>query len=171
MKRIGKKISLALMMLLLSTSLLVSATEQQETINAKDGIYKVEVDMSGGSGRASITSPTQIQITDGLGTATIEWSSPNYDYMIVNDEKYLPEIKDGKSTFEIPVLVWDKEMKVIADTTAMSTPHEIEYTLVFHSESLHSKNTMQSILMQVAVVAVAALCAKYYLSNKKRKVS
>ena len=36
-------------------------------------------------------------------TATIVWSSPNYDYMIVDGEKYLPTNTEGNSTFEIPV--------------------------------------------------------------------
>lgn len=40
-------------------------------------------------------------------------------------------IKDGNSTFEIPVSVFDAEMEVTADTVAMSEPHEIDYTLKF----------------------------------------
>ena len=40
------------------------------------------------------------------------------------------------STFEIPVAVFDTELTVIGDTTAMSTPHEIEYTLNFDSATL-----------------------------------
>ena len=40
------------------------------------------------------------------------------------------------STFEIPVAAFDTELTVIGDTTAMSTPHEIEYTLNFDSATL-----------------------------------
>ena len=43
---------------------------------------------------------------------------------------------EGNSTFEIPVLYFDRPMTVIADTTAMSEPHEITYTLTFDSASL-----------------------------------
>ena len=43
---------------------------------------------------------------------------------------------EGNSAFEIPVTVFDYKQKVIADTIAMSTPHEIEYTLTFDSESI-----------------------------------
>ena len=64
-------------------------------------------------------------------TATIVWSSPNYDYMIVDSEKYLPTNTEGNSTFEIPVAALDTALDVTADTVAMSTPHEIEYTLTF----------------------------------------
>ena len=69
-------------------------------------------------------------------TAEITWSSPNYDYMIVDGEKYLPVNTEGNSVFEIPVAALDTALAVTADTTAMSTPHEIEYTLTFDSASL-----------------------------------
>ncbi|MFR6378865.1 MAG: hypothetical protein ACLUNZ_02580 [Evtepia sp.] len=36
-------------------------------------------------------------------TATIEWSSSNYDYMKVDDVQYDPVNTEGNSTFEIPV--------------------------------------------------------------------
>lgn len=41
--------------------------------------------------------------------------------------------------FEIPVTVFDRKMAVAADTTAMSTPHEIEYTLQFDSASIKAE--------------------------------
>ena len=49
---------------------------------------------------------------------------------------YLAEIVDGHSVFEIPVIFFDRNMAVIADTTAMSQPHEISYTLHFDSATL-----------------------------------
>ena len=42
----------------------------------------------------------------------------------------------GNSSFEIPVRVFDRKMPVIADTIAMSEPHEVEYTLVFDSTTI-----------------------------------
>lgn len=54
--------------------------------------------------------------------------------MKIGTEIYYPVNMEGNSTFEIPVSVFDKKMTVIADTTAMGTPHEIEYTLTFHLE-------------------------------------
>ena len=56
--------------------------------------------------------------------------------MKIGDEKYEPVNTDGNSAFEIQVTVFDSKQKVIADTIAMSTPHEIEYTLTFDSESI-----------------------------------
>ena len=94
--------------------------------------------MEGGSGRASIKSPAQLAIADGAATATLEWSSPNYDYMLVNGEKYLPVNTEGNSVFEVPVEALDAPLTMIGDTVAMSTPHEVEYTVTFHSETLES---------------------------------
>ena len=104
----------------------------------EDGSYTIELTMEGGSGRASIQSPAQLAIADGAATATLEWSSPNYDYMLVNSEKYLPVNTEGNSVFEVPVEALDVPLTMIGDTVAMSTPHEVEYTVTFHSETLES---------------------------------
>ena len=103
-----------------------------------DGSYTIELTMEGGSGRASIQSPTQITVADGAATAILEWSSSNYDYMLVNSEKYLPVNTEGNSVFEVPVEALDAPLTMIGDTVAMSTPHEVEYTVTFHSETLES---------------------------------
>ena len=102
-----------------------------------DGRYLCEVALTGGSGRASVSSPAELTIQDGAITAKLVWSSSNYDYMIVNDEKYTPETLEPGSTFVIPVSGLDEDIAVTADTTAMSTPHEIEYTLRFDAGTLH----------------------------------
>ena len=96
-----------------------------------DGEYNVNVVLEGGSGRATVDSPAALTVVDGKMTATIVWSSPNYDYMIVDGEKYLPTNTEGNSTFAIPVAALGTPLSVTADTVAMSTPHEIEYTLTF----------------------------------------
>ena len=101
-----------------------------------DGIYTVELSFEGGSGKAKLSSPVTVNVSKGTVTAAVEWNSPNYDYMIVDGEKYLPVNTGGNSVFEIPVLYFDKPMNVIGDTVAMSKPHEIEYTLTFHSDTM-----------------------------------
>ena len=113
-----------------------NAVQQADTAAPADGTYTCGVTLEGGSGRATVESPAALTVADGKMTATIVWSSPNYDYMIVDGEKYLPTNTDGNSTFEIPVAALDTALDVTADTVAMSTPHEIEYTLTFDSASL-----------------------------------
>lgn len=108
-------------------------TKEETGWKFQDGTYQMEVELLGGSGRASVTSPAEVEIKDGKAVATLEWSSPNYDYMVVNGEKYLPVNTEGNSVFRIPVEAFDRDITVIADTVAMSTPHEIEYTLNFHA--------------------------------------
>ena len=117
-----------------------NAVQQAGTAAPADGTYTCDVTLEGGSGRAAVDSPAALTVADGKMTATIVWSSPNYDYMIVDGEKYLPTNTEGNSTFEIPVSALDTALDVTADTVAMSTPHEIEYTLTFDSASLKAND-------------------------------
>lgn len=104
----------------------------------QEGTYTCEVVLSGGSGRAGVTSPAKL-VSDGKTlTATIEWSSPNYEYMIVDGTQYDPIQTEGNSTFEIPVTL-DTELAVSASTVAMSQPHLVDYTLYFDSTTLTAK--------------------------------
>ncbi len=100
-----------------------------------DGTYTMELTFAGGSGKAEIGSPATVTVADGSMTATVTWNSPNYDYMLVDGEKYLPVNTEGNSVFEIPVSALDQELTVIGDTVAMSKPHEITYTITFHSDT------------------------------------
>ena len=113
----------------------VEALSDEAVETPADGSYTCEVTLEGGSGRATVDSPAVLTVADGKMTATIVWSSPNYDYMIVDGEKYLPTNTEGNSTFEIPVAALGTPLSVVADTVAMSTPHEIEYTLTFSAPS------------------------------------
>ena len=101
-----------------------------------DGEHTIEVALEGGTGRASVESPAVIRKNGDEITAVITWSSPYYDYMIVNGQRYEPVNTEGNSVFEIPVASFDSPLEVIADTTAMSEPHEIEYTLKFDPASI-----------------------------------
>lgn len=105
----------------------------------QDGTYCVDLTFEGGSGKAEILSPATLTVADGKMTATLQWNSPNYDYMVVDGEKYLPIRTEGGSVFELPVSGLDEPMDVIGDTVAMSRPHEVEYTLTFQSGTIQEK--------------------------------
>lgn len=140
--------------------------EQAET-DLADGTYKINVDLAGGSGKATVESPATLKVSEKKATAVIVWSSPNYDYMIVNGEKYLPVNKEGNSTFEIPVLLFDEEMPVTADTVAMSTPHEIEYTLTFHTDSIEEEDGGMTGIAAVAAVLLLAVGSLALVRKRK----
>jgi len=112
-----------------------AADEKGAAVQLEDGSYTMDVTFEGGSGKAYIESPTTVTVAGDQITATVTWSSPNYDYMIVDGEKYLPVNTEGNSVFEIPVAALDTPVTVIGDTVAMSKPHEIEYTLTFLSDT------------------------------------
>lgn len=105
--------------------------EKHEKLTVADGTYQVNVTLSGGSGRAKIASPTELTIKDGRATAKIVWSSDKYDYMEVEGIRFTPEIQNGHSVFAVPVTELDKPLAMVGDTTAMSTPHAIDYQLTF----------------------------------------
>ena len=109
------------------------AAEAVET--PADGSYTCEVMLEGGSGRATVDSPAALTVADGKMTATIVWSSSHYDYMLVDGERCDVLSTENGSTFEIPVAALDTPLAVVGDTTAMSTPHEIDYTLTFDASS------------------------------------
>ncbi|MBR3548501.1 MAG: hypothetical protein IKN90_00325 [Treponema sp.] len=138
----------------------------------KDGSYTISVKLAGGSGRASVKSPASMRVKDGIPFVRIEWSSSNYDYMILNGKKILPLANEHNSVFELPVLVFDKAMSVFADTTAMSTPHEILYQLEFSLETAQRKGFSLAALIILATALLTAALAIFFIMRlclKKRK--
>ena len=127
----------------------VGCTSQktEQTVNSEETQYCwATVTLEGGSGKASVESPCPVLERSGELLAVITWSSSHYDFMVIDGEKILPVNTEGNSKFEIPLksvarssdtsqtasLPEDCEMQVQADTTAMSTPHLVDYTLSFH---------------------------------------
>ncbi len=130
----------------------------------EDGTFKVEVAMEGGTGKASIKSPATVVVKGGKATAVIIWDSDKYDYMMVDGKKYEPITTEGGSTFKIPVLAFDEPFTVIGDTTAMSTPHEVEYTLTFDSAGL--KESTADVDAEIAADKAAAELAAEMAADK-----
>lgn len=108
---------------------------KEESNTLKEGTT-IELTLEGGTGKVSLVTPTAIKETEDGYLVTIEWTSKHYDYMIVDDVKYLPVEVGEHSIFEIPVKKIDEPLNVIADTVAMSEPHEIEYTITFDVNSM-----------------------------------
>ncbi len=148
------------------------AGPQAALIEMEDGEYAIEVKLEGGTGRTTVTSPAGMSVMDGHAYARIEWSSSHYDYMLVDGKKYLPIQEEGYSTFEIPITAFNEPVEVIADTTAMSTPHEITYQLTFLSEGIMSRNqTPQAAAQRMVymVFVIIGICAVVSFVSKKRR--
>lgn len=109
------------------------ADDTAESEVPADGSYTVEAVLQGGSGKASVQSPARLTVENGAMTATVIWSSKNYDLMIVNGQEYTPTYENELSCFTIPVSALGTPLPVQAETTAMSQPHMIDYTLTFSS--------------------------------------
>ena len=107
-------------------------TEEETADVPEDGTYVPTMfTVSGGTGKVKITCP-EVVLTEGAAQAQIEFSSPRYEWVKADGVQYDPENADdadrGNSVFRIPVRL-DEEMKISGLTTAMSEPHEIEYTI------------------------------------------
>jgi len=85
----------------------------------------------GGTGKVKITC-VEVTVKEGAAEAVIEFSSPHYEWVKKDEVTYEPENADEEdrktSRFRIPVLL-DEEQVISALTTAMSQPHEVEYTI------------------------------------------
>lgn len=139
-----------------------------------DGRYAVEVKLSGGSGKASVMTPTLLVAEGGAYYAEISWNSPNYDYMVVAGKRYDNLSEEGSnSSFQIPVLAFDEEMPVLADTTAMGEPHEISYTLHFYSDSIGPESSLPQegakrvLAMAAGIIIIGGILNHF--ANKRRK--
>ena len=141
------------------------------SVDRKDGEYSIEVNMTGGSGRASVTSPTLLIVRNGKAYAKLYWSSTYYNYMIVDGVKYQNNTRDGgTSTFIIPITSMDAPVPVIADTTAMGDPVEISYQLTFYADTIGSRNLVPQIATRrVLIVALFIILAGAVLSFLTRK--
>jgi len=139
-------------------------------VELADGTYEIAVELGGGSGKSTVASPAVLLVREGRAYARIQWSSSNYDYMLVGDEKYLPLSTQDGSVFEIPVAALDEPVDVVADTIAMSTPHEIEYTLTFRSDTVAGqKGETFPAAAAAAVLAIAVLAAAVLVFRKKKR--
>lgn len=110
------------------------------SLKLEEGMYTVDASLNGGTGKASIESPTTLTVENGQAFVEITWSSSNYDYMKYNGEKYELADTEGNSNFLLPIGVFDWNVPVIADTIAMSEPHEISYSIILDSASIQKIN-------------------------------
>ena len=176
MKYMIKIMPVLFLALMLAGPVSVAAAQKENGIETdlEDGEYSIQVDLEGGSGKASVSSPTLMLVKNGRMYAELQWSSSNYDYMIVDGEKFQNESEEGRnSVFTIPVTALDDKMEVIADALAMGAPHEIDYTLTFYEASIGSKGQLpqepaQRVVAVAMVIIVGGGILNYFVNKRNR---
>ena len=144
-------------------------------VELADGEYSIEVNMTGGSGRASISSPTLLTVRDGKAYATLIWSSAYYDYMIIDGQYFYNQTVDGgNSTFEIPIKSMDESFMVVGDTTAMGDPVEIDYALTFYADTVGDKGKIPQqaaklVLLIAAAIIIFGGVLNYFVKKRRAK--
>lgn len=146
-----------------------STARVNSTTGLKDGVYTPDsFSWSGGTGKVSITC-SKVTVTGGQAYATIRFSSPHYQYVKANGNVYYPSAKTGSSTsFVIPVEL-NKNNSVVGMTTAMSTAHEIKYTIfVYIAEAAKANASARANGKEVTVIgANGSDSSKTAAANKK----
>ena len=121
------KKALALIALFLCLTLAAGVAGAAEAA-LKEGTYPPDgFSFSGGTGKVRITCP-EIEVSGGTVTATLVFSSPNYPKLVSEGVAYTAVHEGDTSVFRIPARV-NADMTVVGTTTAMSTPHDIEYVM------------------------------------------
>ncbi|MBR3276769.1 MAG: hypothetical protein IKG08_09255, partial [Eubacterium sp.] len=93
-----------------------------------DGNYTPDAfSFSGGTGKLNITC-TNISVRNGQAYATLQLSSKNITYVKAAGGTFYTQPSGSGTTVEIPVEL-NKNNRILALTTAMSTPHEVEYSI------------------------------------------
>ena len=154
MKAIGRA---AIWFILSIWIIMAAGCAGSDTAQREEGpVCWASAQLQGGSGKAFVETPCPVYEKEGTLSALITWSSDHYDYMIVNEKKLLPVNTEGNAQFMVPLGSLEEiageaagaesggaemlpnalsgtslEIDVQADTTAMSTPHLIDYTLSF----------------------------------------
>ena len=149
------------------------AVAEPVSVDLADGEYSIELDMAGGSGRASLSSPTLLTVKDGKAYARLLWSSAYYDYVVLNGQVFYNQTTDGgNSTFDIPITALDEPVPLIGDTTAMGDPVEIEYVLTFYADTVGDKGRIPQQAAKLVIVIAAAIIVVGGILNwfiKKRR--
>lgn len=151
-----------------------AAAIEPVAVNWPDGDYAIEVTLTGGSGRASVSSPTRMIVREGRAYARLLWSSAYYDYMLLGGARYDNLADDGgNSAFEIPIPAMDAPVAVVADTTAMGEPVEIRYQLTFYAESVGDvrqvpQEAAKSVLLISLVIIVLGGVLNYFVKRGRR---
>lgn len=166
-------IVLAIILITISCSFEAVSAKEVNDVNLDDGKYKMTATLRGGSGRASIESPAEVEIKDGKATVKVVWSSPNYQYMIVNGKKYNKENSDGNSEMKIPAVI-DSAFPVQAMTTAMSKPYTINYIITLDSknaEKISESNPIMLIMIIMLIIFLLAISGYFMYKRKQKNIS
>ena len=89
-----------------------------EELSLEDGSWEAELSLEG-KGRLKLISPMKIEVKNGKAEGLLVFDSSNYDYIIINGVRYDALEGEEKSSFLIPVEVFDAAIPMTADSVAI----------------------------------------------------
>lgn len=89
-----------------------------EDLSLEDGSWEAEVSLEG-KGRLKLISPMELEVKDGEAEGLLVFDSSNYDYIIIDGVRYDALEGEEKSSFRIPVAVFDTAIPMTVDSVAI----------------------------------------------------
>lgn len=136
-------------------------------VELKNGTYTVNVDLEAGEGISEIRTETSIFVENKEATVVIVWDSTDYNYMVIDGEKFLPKSAEGGCVFWVPVTAWDEEIPVIVSRGAGST-EETECTLFLDSSTIKKQGTMAPLYALIVLNIILAFLNGLNMVRKKK---
>ena len=150
-------------------------TAEPVSVLLEDGEYSIEVNMTGGGGRASVSSPTLLAVREKKAYARLIWSSTDCDYIALGDVRYENEADAGGSAeFMIPVTAFDEPVRITAGSSEGEAPEGTDYTLMFYEKSIGPKGRIpqeaaKNVLIIAAVIIVGGWFLDYFVKKRRRR--
>ena len=100
-----------------------------------DGTYQIDCILGNTGGNTALQSSI-VTVKDGNASVRIEFNTGKFDYVKVDGVQYDAVEGEENAVFEFPVTVFDREIPMIADSTAIQGMQvEKEFTITLVSES------------------------------------
>ena len=107
-----------------------------ESVDLADGVYTIDSILGNAGGKTALESSV-LTVADGKATVKIEFNTAKFDYVKVDGVQYDAVPGEENAVFEFPVSVFDTEIPMIADSTAIQGMNvEKEFTITFPSETI-----------------------------------
>lgn len=144
MKTIKRNICAAAISILIF-ALCLALPQVSDAQSYQDGSYSVSVGCEGGSGRGGVRS-ADIVVSSGSYTVTFYMSSANYTRARINGGDEIPAVIGSVSSFTTALYDLDAAVSLSAETTAMSEPHWIDYTVTIDTSGIPAAGSGEAAL-------------------------
>ncbi len=136
-------------------------------IELRNATYTIEAIINSEEGTGQIQTPTSVFVKDKKATVVMTWDSPEYNYILVGDEKILPKSREDGSIFWIPVTAWDEEMPIIV-SKGYNDPVELTYHLYLDTTTMEKQGHNGPLYFLIILNIILAFLNALNMIRKKK---